>query len=305
MLDAMGAERFTADNPRVDRRGFARLSLAAAAAVAGGCASRPPAEPSAAVAPSGPPHRIMEVSRELCYLGDYSTGDFRQWLVQCAGYNGPGAEFPGSYSARVVPDAEYGHAARFEVRAGDVPPFGGGERSEVSGDDSSGGGDGQERWYQFATRFDPGFPSNHADLGWGLTNQWHGDADVGSPPLNWSVSEQNGQWTLLADRQSAPGQYLDKVALYRTPLDVGSWHDVKMHVRWSTSDEIGFVRLWHNGAPQTFTDGSQTYRVRTLIPGTAAPSVYYKEGYYRQNGIGPTGVVHHAGFRCAETEGAL
>ncbi|MGA5463061.1 polysaccharide lyase [Mycobacterium sp. NPDC050041] len=304
MVDGNTVTNTGTDTARIGRRTFARLSLAAAAAVAGGCAVRPT---EVATPPRGPAPapRIVGVSSELRFLGDYSTGDFRQWSVQCPGYNGPGAEFPGSSSAEVVPDPQYGHAARFEVRRGDVPPFGGGERSEVSGDDNSGGRAGQERWYRFATRFDPGFPGDHADLGWGVTNQWHGDADAGSPPLNWGVGEQNGQWTLLAARQSAPGQYLDTVPLFRTPLDAGRWHDVKMHVRWSTSDEDGFVELWLDGARQTFTDGSTTYRVRTLIPGTPAPSVYYKEGYYRQNDIAPTGIVHHAGFRCAETEGAL
>jgi hypothetical protein len=33
--------------------------------------------------------------------------------------------------------------------------------------------------------------------------------------------------------------------------------------------------------------------------------VYYKEGYYRQNGIVPTGIVYHSAFRCAATQAAL
>jgi hypothetical protein len=175
----------------------------------------------------------------------------------------------------------------------------------VSGADSSGGGEGQVRWYRFATKFDETFPSNHASLGWGLTNQWHGDAPTGGPPINWGVGEQDGQWTLVAERQSSPGGYLGKTALFATPLNVGSWHDVKMQVCWSTSDSVGFVQLWLNGVRQTFTDGSQTYHVRTLVPGSAAPAAYYKEGYYRENDIVPTGIVYHAGFRCAAAEAAL
>ena len=78
-----------------------------------------------------------------------------------------------------------------------------------------------------------------------------------------------------------------------------------MQICWSTSDTTGFVQLWLNGVRQTFTDGSQTFYVRTLIPGAARPSVYYKEGYYRENGIVPTGIVYHTGFRCAAAEEAL
>ena len=77
-----------------------------------------------------------------------------------------------------------------------------------------------------------------------------------------------------------------------------------MQICWSTSDSTGFVQLWLNGVRQTFTDGSQTYYVRTLIPGAATPSVYYKEGYY-QNGIVPTGMSTTPGFRCAAAEEAL
>ena len=291
----------------IGRRKFARLSLTAAAAIAGGCAAKPDAGTKPVVRTELPTitnTRIVNASVAI-FNGDYSTGNFSQWWVQCKDYNDKGSDFPGSYSASIVGDPVYGRAARFEVRTGDVPPFGGGERSEVSGGDASGGREGDVRWYRFATRFDETFPGDHADLGWGLTNQWHGETFSGSPPISWSVSEQNGQWTLVAERQSRPAGYLGRVVLFSTPLDVGRWHDVTMQIGWSVSDSDGFVELWHNGVRQTFTDGSQTYRVRTMVPGTDAPSVYYKEGYYRENGIEPTGVVYHSGFRCAATQAGL
>ncbi len=299
----------TAHGARLGRRAFARLTVVTAAAVTAGCAAEPTAAPTTptptrTVPPTSTVPLIIGTSAES-FVGDYGTGDFSQWVVQCKGYNGEGSKFPGSYSATIVDDPSHGKAARFEVRTGDVAPFGGGERSEVSGGGASGGTDGQIRWYRFATKFDETFPVNHADLGWGLTNQWHGDSTSGTPPLNWSVSTENGQWTLLADRQSSPGGYLGKVALFSTPLNVGTWHDVMMQIGWSATDSAGFVELWHNGDRQTFADGSQTYHVRTLVPGTADPSVYYKEGYYRQNGIAATGVVFHAGFRCAGSQEAL
>jgi Polysaccharide lyase len=302
MLKTMRDEYPVPLNRWMRRREFARLSIATAAGVVGACASNGQGRQTASSPAVTTPTRVTDTSREYFFVGDYSTADFRQWSVQCRDYNGPGSDFPGSYSASIVPDAGYGYAARFEVRSGDVPPFGGGERSEVSGDDRSGGAEGDVRWYRFATRFDRTFPGNHADLGWGLTNQWHGDSDRGSPPLNWTVSEQNGRWTLVADRQSSPGDYLGNVVLFSTPLNAGNWHDVQMRICWSTSDVTGFVELWLNGVRQTFSDGSQQYHVRTLIPASPSPSVYYKEGYYRQKGIAPTGVVYHSGFRCAATE---
>ena len=38
----------------------------------------------------------------------------------------------------------------------------------------TGGTEGQTFWYRFQTKFDATFPQNHASLGWGTTNQWHG-----------------------------------------------------------------------------------------------------------------------------------
>jgi hypothetical protein len=237
------------------------------------------------------------------FTGDYSTGDFAQWpSVQTKDYNGSGADYVPSYSASIVPDGTYGRAARFEVRSGDVPSFGDGERSEVAAGNETGGFEGQTRWYQFSTMFDHGFPQNHADLGWGLTNQWHQDVGVGSPPIAWSVSERNGYWSLVVQKQSVPGAYLERLTLFEMPLDVGRWHDVTMQINWSASDTAGWIKLWLNGVPQTFTNGADTYFVRTLIPGTG--TVYYKEGYYRQS-MQPTGVVFHTGFRCATDEAAL
>ncbi len=239
----------------------------------------------------------------MLFVGDYSTGDFSQWPdVQNRGYNGDGVHYVPTYSATVVDDPAKGKAARFEVRAGDVPSFGGGERSQVGASNLTGGTEGQTRWYEFSTKFDPTFPQNHADLGWGVTNGWHPDSASGSSPFQWGVGTKNGYWSLIINKQSSPGAYLQTFSIFDTPLNVGQWHDVKMQVHFSTSDSKGWIRLWHNGVRQTFTNGSDTYYVRTLVPGTT--TVYYKEGYYRQ-AMAPTGVVFTTGFRCATDEAAL
>lgn len=237
------------------------------------------------------------------FNGDYSTGDFRQWdVVQTKSYNSTGSNYVPTYSASIAQDPAKGNVGRFEVRRGDVPSFGGGERSEVQAGNSTGGTEGQTRWYAFSTKFDTTFPQNHADLGWGLTNQWHADSSAGSPPVGWYVDVKNGFWSLVIHRQSAPGTYINTFSIIDVPLAVGTWHDVKMQVTWSKSDTVGAIKLWLNGVPQTFTNGSTTYNVRTLIPGTS--SVYYKEGMYRQP-MTPTAIVYHAGFRAATAEGGL
>jgi hypothetical protein len=239
----------------------------------------------------------------VTFVGDYGTGDFSQWPdVQNAGFNGKGREFFSTSSASIVPDDTYGHAARFEIQPGE-PNEHGTQRSEVMGGTETGGTEGQVMWYQFATKFHTDFPQNHADYGQGITNQWWGVSHAG-PPLAWSVGKRNGFWSLQVQKQSSPGEYERSFTIFHTPLDAGNWHNVTMQIRWSASDERGWIRLWHNGQRQIFADGSDTYRVRTLIPGTK--TVRYKEGYYReQSPSTPPGVVYHAGFRCGPEDPPL
>jgi hypothetical protein len=238
------------------------------------------------------------------FIGDYRTGDFSQWpTVQTTTYNSSGKDYVPTYSARIVQDAVRGKVARFEVRSGDVPSFGGGERSEVQAEEATTGGtEGQIRWYMFSTKFDSTFPQNHADLGWGVTNQWHQDHGIGSPPVSWDVGMKNGYWSLKIGKQSKPGTYLDTFSIFDVPLATGQWHHVTMEICWSTSDITGWVRLWLNGIRQTFLNGADTYFVRTLVPGTT--TVYYKEGMYREP-MSPPDIVYHTGFRSADSEAAL
>lgn len=239
------------------------------------------------------------------FTGDYSPGNFSQWPgVQNQGYLGPGADFvPTNYSASIVRDPERGYAARFEVRSGDIPPFGGSERSEVQGDDSTGGMEGQTTWFAFSTKFDPSFSTDYNIWPqWNVTNQWRPNSSAGSPPFSFGLTA-GGNWSLTIDPQSSPGVYRGGAySIWSVPMDRGNWHDIKMQVHFSTSSTGGWIQLWQNGVRQTFADGSGTYYFATMIPGTTAD--YYKEGLYRAPKAS-TDVVYHAGFRSATTEAAL
>ena len=236
----------------------------------------------------------------VSFVGDYSTGDFSQWpVVQNAGYNGPGRDFAPNAAASIVQDDQRGPVARFEVLPGN-PNEHGTARSEVMGGPDTGGTEGQVMWYQFATKFDPSFPQNHAVLGQGITNQFWGVTGAG-PPLAWSAGKRKGMWSLQVQKQAGPGKYIRSYTISDTPLNPGTWHDVTMQIRWSSSDNYGWIRLWLNGQRQTFIDRSDTYSVRTMIPGTE--TVRYKEGYYRdQSPTVPPGIVYHAGFRSGPGE---
>jgi len=237
------------------------------------------------------------------FVGDYSTGDFSQWLyVQNRNFNDSARRYTPSYPATIVTDPVKGVVARYELRTGDGALGENGSvvnRSEVEGPhDKTGANEGDIRWYQFATKFGAGFPIPKGSE-WAVTQDWHSTSPSGSGPIEWNI-DTSGRWCLRVEPQSRPGAYLGGVDVWRTPIGT-DWHDVTMQVCWSASDTVGWIKLWHNGIPQVLLTGGTTYYGRTMVPGYG---VYYKEGYYRKS-TSATGVVFHAGFRVATTEAGL
>jgi hypothetical protein len=242
-------------------------------------------------------------SGQALFVGDYSTGDFSQWLtVQTKSYNDRASGWPGTtYPAMIVTDPAKGKVARYEVHQGDVVASG--ERSEVRGSEKvTGGGEGDVRWFSFSTKFDSSFYTTWGKGEWGATNQWHAEDFIDgnhSPPIAFGYSGWGGHvgsWELNI-KSTGTG-----AAIWSTPLDVGAWHDIKMEITWSTNPTKGHIRLWHNGVPQTFAGGGTTWTGQTMATGSA--SNYYKEGLYRSSRAEP-GVVFHTGFKSATTEAGL
>jgi hypothetical protein len=243
------------------------------------------------------------------FTGDFTTGNFSQWASVHNRYvNNTGAYYDAhgySYPATIVTDSGKGYVGRFEVRSGDPGIYGAGgqPRSEVATPfnmpDMT---EGKVNWQAFSVMFDPSYPTTASGVLWGLTNQWHSIVDDGGPPFGF-YTVANGLWTLRFNKHSVPiGSQAQTIDIWSTPLASGTWHDVKLQVGWSSSDTVGFVRLWHNGVPQTFNNGQTTYYIRTLNPNGA--NDYYKEGLYR--GDRPeTGVVYHSGYRFADSEAGL
>jgi hypothetical protein len=186
----------------------------------------------------------------------------------------------------VASPVRQGHyAARFEVRNGD-DPIGFGDRAEVQV--GTGESEGEERWYAWSTMLASDSPRSSI---WQVISQWHANAD-GSPPLAFFASDD--RIVLQAHRFSGPGSPIDIKDIWSGPMRRGQWQDIKMHVKWSGSDSVGFVELWIDGVQQRFDDGTTRRAIRTLTPGVGA---YFKQGLYRQSGLAPTGVVYHDGFR--------
>ena len=132
---------------------------------------------------------------------------------------------------------------------------------------------------------------------WQVWTQWHQESDTvgGSPPLEFTVV---GDQIVFAVNKPN----YQRVAEWRAPLNRGmsrrNWHTFTLHVRWSTSDAKGFVRLWHNAAAMTDKPVREA-RVATMYPGQNYN--YLKQGYYRSGEIPQDGVVYHDGMRKGKT----
>lgn len=235
-----------------------------------------------AAVPSAMAQEGVPVGGTTVYVGDFSTDDFSQWgQVQKEGVNTSASDFDGDEGLRLVGPDDGGHpdfanSARVMVADGDVPPFGGGERSELSADDAADVYEGDERWYEFSLKFDESFENPEGD--WCILMQWH--AGSGSPPLSLNV-DNDGNLEVAGQR---PENYYDQDI---GPIVRGEWVDYVAHVRFSNDADEGFVEVHQDGelvVPQ--------FAVRTM----ASDDNYLKMGLYRDGDETSTAVVHHAGL---------
>jgi hypothetical protein len=273
-LSAVAAERVILGLGRPSKRTETGTLLVRSAAVS---TAAPVAVAAAPSPPPAPPALETLPGTELA-RADYESGDLRAW----GGFQRVAAD-----RIRVVSDQvrQGRYAGRFEVRNGDNP-IGFGDRAEVQM--PTGESEGDERWYAWSTMFAPDFPSYAT---WQVVSQWHAEAN-GSPPVGFYAEGEN--LVLKVHRHSGPGSIIDIWNVWRGPLRRGQWQDIKLHIKWSGSDSIGFIELWIDGAPQQLVNGSTRQSIRTLYPGVGA---YFKQGLYRESGLSQTGVVYYDGFR--------
>ena len=218
-----------------------------------------------------PPLPIVPVGPREVFVGDFETGDFSQWgqcqskltNSKCSGVG------KGNRTMKIVsgPDQvrQGRFAAQFNVQPGDVPDFGGSERSEVQ---SNAKGavveEGDERWYQWSTKFPADFENPTSDFF--IILQWH--SAEGSPPLAVNVSKK-GTVDIGGDGvKDRPTKTIGKVR-------PGEWVDYTLHVMFSQDKKKGFVEAWENGkqtVPLT--------RRATMVD----ESNYLKQGIYRRGG---------------------
>lgn len=147
---------------------------------------------------------------------------------------------------------------------------------------------GESVWYALSFELTAGSPLPRAG-GWMLVDQFFaqnvaGGISGGSPPLSFEITPK-GQIRMHVrggakskGAESAPRNN----SYFISPVRRGVWHDLLIHVRWSTTDS-GLVGLWQrasNGAfataPQVSVGGPNVL----TVSGSVLP-VYAETGIYR------------------------
>jgi hypothetical protein len=181
----------------------------------------------------------VAVGSDVVFTGDFETGDFSQW-TQCQNrkFSDPCADYSGNfYGARVVDEgARQGrYAARFEVRNGDDPSWGGGERSEVAAYDAGEVREGDERWYQFSLKFADDFPDVTGNFF--IVMQWH--SGHGQPPMALEV-DHDGRLLLK-------NNHTDNETRVIGTIERGKWVDYVLHVKFSREKRHGWAEVYQDG----------------------------------------------------------
>lgn len=211
------------------------------------------------------------------FSDDFSLGNFTRWnSCQWKGRNDDCQTYNGTsdYSMTVVAIDGRDHVMRSEIRDGDVPPFGGQERSEIA---DPGGGifvvEGDIRWIAWDMKFDSTFPT---PTDWGCTVHQEraaladGTASSGSPPVWVGVESDDHLYVENPNpapewKQSDAGQILRNV-----------WRRYVLNVKYSPDPAVGYWQLNIDGVsavPKTF---GYTMRV-------GYPHNYFKLGQYRSD----------------------
>lgn len=226
-----------------------------------------------------PAVQLPLVGASELFIGNYDTSNFCQWAtVQNKTTNSPACDYDQNFRGmKIVADGPaHPTAVRYEIRDGDIPAFGGGERAESRAGDVANVKEGDERWYQFSMKFGSSFPNPTGN--YFVVMQWHpGD---GSPPLALEVN-RSGVLQVVNNRGAAPNRDIG-------PIKRGAWVNYVLHVKFSSSVSVGFAEVFQDGKLVT------PRHSRVTMAGT---SLYLKQGIYRDPVERSTATVWHDGLR--------
>lgn len=227
----------------------------------------PEPEPAPTPTPAPTPEQTPTPapSGTVLFRGDFDSG-FKGWYVQ-------------SLSSRATLFSsgafEGGQAARFEVRAGDVEPDTGSQRSEVSGPTFK---EGQDLYIRDAIRLPA---TNTYSAPWQIIQQLHEEDWSGSPGM--AVFLDNNRALKIGAGDGSPTFWQS------SPLQSNRWYDLIYRVKLSRDAKTGFVEVWLDGAQQNLANGQTRIYGQTI----QAAETYIKAGIYRSKSSSGTSVVEH------------
>lgn len=224
----------------------------------------------------GPAAPVEPAGSTIVFQDTFASGAFTNWAScqwkagaaaarndDCLSYNGTS-----QYSATVTSDgAGHPHAARFELRDGDVP-FSTTERTEIGEPrGSTTVTTGDHRWIGWDMKFDATFPVPHPSSGWCSVWQWHPNDAAASSPFFLDVDTDDIIY--LANNDASGFQ--------RTPVcsvPRGVWQRWVIEVLFHEDNAVGFASLWIDGV-----NVLPHHARRTMIVGDTGN--YFKVGLYR------------------------
>jgi len=247
--------------------------------------------------------------------GDFETGDRSQWNwgAQCAntGTRSDATVDRGNLFVQSEIVASGRYAARFDLPASTSRTACEALRKREIGL--------REEWYALSLRF----PSNFATVDWGLTVAQFNYQRIWGPPLqligqspNDATREANHlrlvaqgglcrpvdttdprgpgcEWSSGAGSSIGPWRIIPP-----TRFVLGVWHDVLVHVVWTTDSSKGLIEGWHRQRGGTWVQTVAPFRGKPTVQWTATrvPSATDltsdKIGAYRGDSTAPLSVWH-------------
>ena len=142
---------------------------------------------------------------------------------------------------------------------------------------------GQDQFIGWSTYFPADFPAIQGPGAFFVFFQFHGKPWSGSPPLGWAVAT-DGRIELRRNQQYG----YDRV--WSTPLVKARWVSFVARVKWSKDESEGFVELWVDGVPQTFSNGQRRLSTQTVMDDQNGGLMTIPTNY-RRKGIVPGSVT--------------
>jgi polysaccharide lyase-like protein len=208
------------------------------------------------------------VPGEVLFVGDFETGDHSQWTwgAQCANTSSAAMLFTrGTITVQSEVVGEGSHAARIDLPAAN-------ERTACETLSPRPIGVGSDDYYALMVRFSTGW-REPSPAGWGLVIAQLNYEKIWGAPVSLiahadtvALVVQSGLCRSVETStpgcaySSGLGGNLPRTYAVPTPLALGAWHELVVHVRWTT-DSSGMVEAWHR------LKGSSTWNKTVSLTG--------------------------------------